>query len=147
MLFSLQFPEIDLNIKIVQNQPKVKCLIRNKWLVCTPEEWVRQHFILYLIHQRNYPQSSIAVEKMLLVNGIKKRFDILIYDSNFNIQVLIECKKETVPLQPKTWSQTLAYNSVLNSAFIVITNGKQAMCCKTEPELQFLKEVPLYEGK
>ena len=101
---------------------EVFCVVRKSWFLLTPEEWVRQNFLLYLIHSLKYPSSLIAVEKQLTLGELKKRFDILIYKNSLPFMV-VECKEMDVPLTEGVLLQALRYNTNLNAKYLVITNG------------------------
>ena len=128
------------SIKIEDNKELIFCIIRKRWFIITPEEWVRQNFLLYLIEILKYPASLIAVEKQLLLGEMKKRFDIVVYknDSPF---MIIECKEMKVPLSQNTLVQVLNYNTNIQALYIVVTNGNYCMAYKKEQN-QF---VEVYE--
>jgi len=145
---------IDINFADYQSKLKFKtekgkryihCTIRNKYLVLTPEEIVRQLILIYLIEARQYPKNKIAVEKQLIINKRKKRFDILIMDSEIKPKVLIECKAPNVAISQMTFNQAAQYNLILNASLFIITNGNSTYCCSINYENQqydFLTEIP-----
>lgn len=96
---------------------------RKKWILLTPEEWVRQHFLQFLTQVLNYPSSLIAIEKKIIIGEMQKRFDIVVYDANTKPWMVVECKEMNVPLTEKTLQQALRYNSSLQANYMVITNG------------------------
>ncbi len=100
---------------------------RKKWILLTPEEWVRQHFLQFLKLVLKYPPSLIAIEKKLLIGEMQKRFDIVVYDANTKPWMVVECKEMNVPLTEKTLQQALRYNSSLQANYMVITNGSYCM--------------------
>jgi hypothetical protein len=100
--------------------------VRKKWIELTPEEWVRQNFILYLHHHLNYPYAVMAVEKQLLLNGKKGRFDIVVY-KNAQPCIAVECKAGNITLSHGVIQQLLAYNTALKVPFLVITNGSETV--------------------
>jgi hypothetical protein len=114
-------------------------------VVLTPEEWVRQNFIQYLITDKKYPLSMIAVEKQVIVNNRKKRFDILIFNSDGTSKVIIECKAPSIKISQDTFDQIARYNLKLNADYLIVTNGLTHYSCildtKNEQYL-FLKEIP-----
>lgn len=122
-MFNPDYPKQPLPIKTIDDKHHILCAIRKKWLVLTPEEWVRQNFVQWLVMVMQYPQSLIAVEKEIRVNGLKKRFDILVYDRLHQPWMLVECKSHTVPLHESVFLQALRYNISHPVPFIVITNG------------------------
>ncbi|MEY3084348.1 MAG: hypothetical protein RL037_528 [Bacteroidota bacterium] len=119
----LSFPPAKLELKKVNNSYSVRCLIRKKWIVLTPEEWVRQHQIDYMIHSLYIPISYIGVEKTIQYGQLKKRWDILVYSRSHEPYMLIECKATTIPLTKETLYQLLTYQYAVRSSFIGMTNG------------------------
>ena len=119
--------------------------IRKLWVRLTPEEWVRQNFLNYLIKVKKYPPSLIAVEKEILVGEMKKRFDLLVYQ-NDKPWMIIECKEQEVPLTEAVIKQILHYYSVTQTSFMVITNGNHTHCFKvTGTQLQTETDIPEYK--
>jgi hypothetical protein len=98
-------------------------VIRKKWLILTPEEWVRQHVLNYLVTEKKYAISSIAIEKELLLNGLKKRYDIVVYTKQLTPYLIIECKAPYVALNNLVIEQALRYNLVIKADLLMITNG------------------------
>ncbi len=96
--------------------------VRKKWVLLTPEEWVRQNFLQYLVHVKQYPAALIAVEKEIWLNDVKKRFDIVVYKNDVP-WMIVECKEMKVELNNKVLDQVLRYNMVLQVGMIIITNG------------------------
>jgi len=120
----------------------VFCVIRKRWLVLTEEEWVRQNFVQHLI-LHGYPAALIAVEKELLLNGLKKRFDILVYDANARPWLMVECKKAAVELSENVLQQVLRYNMALPVPFLIITNGNHTLGWqKKENGLEAISQLP-----
>ena len=122
-MIKIDYPAYQPQIKKENNNEFIFDKLRKQWIVLTPEEWVRQNFLNYIIVVKKYPSSLIAVEKEIKINGLKKRFDIVVYDTNSNPWMLIECKEMEVALTEKVLTQTLGYHSFLQSKFIVLTNG------------------------
>lgn len=126
------------------NIDEVFCVVRRGWYLLTPEEWVRQNFLLYLIHTLKYPASLIAVEKQLYLGELKKRFDILIYKNSLPFMV-VECKEMNVELKEDVLLQALRYNTKINANFIVITNGIYCAAFeKNGSELISIDKLPLF---
>lgn len=115
--------------KIESNVHYIFDEIRRKWIVLTPEEWVRQNFIQCLTIQYNFPKSLIAIEKEIKVNQQRKRFDIVVY-KNEQPFMLVECKQPQVQLNDAALQQLLSYNSVLQTQYFVVTNGSNTVCIK-----------------
>ncbi|UEG50179.1 type I restriction enzyme HsdR N-terminal domain-containing protein [Ferruginibacter lapsinanis] len=106
--------------------------VRKQWVVLTPEEWVRQNFLQYLIQVKCYPASLIAIEKEIQLGELKKRFDIVVYDASTLPWMIIECKEMNVPLDAAVLNQVLRYNQVLKVPFLVITNGSNTVAYSTK---------------
>jgi hypothetical protein len=120
---SLKYPSFDVQIRNTNGKTFVFDQFRKKWLVLTPEEWVRQHLINYLVNEKKYPVSLIAIEKEISLNNIKKRFDVVVYNRQLQPFILIECKAPYISMDLNVIEQALRYNLNLNSEFIMITNG------------------------
>lgn len=118
----VDYPKEPLRIEIKSDVRKVFCLVRKKWLVLTPEEWVRQHFLLYLNRIKQYPLSTISVEKLLRVGERNRRTDILVYKNDVPF-LLIECKKMDQGITTRELEQTLRYFSAVQCPYFIITNG------------------------
>ena len=97
--------------------------IRKKWLVLTPEEWVRQHVLNYLVNRKKFPASSIAIEKELKLNDLKKRYDIVVYNRDLKPYLIVECKAPYVRLDGPVIEQALRYNLIIRSPILMVTNG------------------------
>ncbi|MEO1262196.1 MAG: type I restriction enzyme HsdR N-terminal domain-containing protein [Bacteroidota bacterium] len=137
----------ELVIKKVNGVVKVFDPVRNKFLVKGPEEIVRQLTIQYLIKEKKYKKNRMAVEKMLMVNGLLKRFDILVYDERTAPFILVECKAPAVSISEVTFRQIAAYNLPLKVKYLLVTNGIDSYCCEMNYEKQtfeFLDEVPCF---
>ena len=118
--------------------------VRKKYLVATPEEWVRQLFIYFLLHEKNIPLSRIAVEKQLFVNNLQRRFDIVVYGDNFLPHTIIECKSPKINISDDTFRQASAYNLELRAPFLVVTNGMATYHCAIDFEnssFRFLNSI------
>lgn len=121
--------------------------IRKKSLVLTPEEWVRQHFIQYLIQHKKYPKSLIKLEGGLKLNQLQKRTDILIYSKIGLPQILVECKASSVKINQKVFDQIARYNMIHQVKYLVISNGLHHYYCEMDyknSSYNFIKELPLY---
>ncbi|TNE54187.1 MAG: type I restriction enzyme HsdR N-terminal domain-containing protein [Bacteroidetes bacterium] len=119
----LNFPKANLKLQKQGNEVFVWCEIRRKKLRLSPEEWVRQHLIHYLLHHKNYPLGRMASEVQLELNGQKKRCDLLVVDDQGTPYLLVECKAPTIPLDHSTINQTVQYNSQLQVPYLAMTNG------------------------
>lgn len=114
------------NIRLKEGKGKtlfVFDVIRKKWLLLTPEEWVRQHVVNYLIYEKGYPLSLISLEKEIELNGNRKRYDVVVYTKQLTPEIIIECKSPEIPLSEKVLEQALRYNLILKVNYVFITNG------------------------
>jgi hypothetical protein len=121
-MIRISFPEPQFRIKEAEGKEWIFDGFRKQWVRLTPEEWVRQNMLQYLVQVKQYPASLIAVEKEIMVGELKKRFDILVY-RNDQPWMMIECKEMNVPIDESVLRQILTYNSRLKVNFLVITNG------------------------
>lgn len=139
----INYPEPGFRIKKEEGKEFILDPLRKKWIILTPEEWVRQNFVQYLLQVKNYPASLIAVEKEIKLGELKKRFDVLVYDSNHQPWMMIECKSGTVKLDEKVLAQALRYNISVPVGYIVITNGEMTVAWKRdEGGLHLLEDIP-----
>ena len=141
---------MSIKLRETNGHREVFDIVRNRFVALTPEEWVRQHFILYLHQQLLYPLELMQVEGSISLNGMSKRCDIVVYDSNVCPLIIVECKKETVPLTQKVIDQACRYNLVLQVPFLCLTNGTQQICCQVDFEnkqLLPIPELPKYHKK
>ena len=142
---SLNFPAYDFRFKNSENKVHIFDTIRKKFVVLQPEEWVRQNVVQFLIHEKKYPKSLINVEKQLTVNTLKKRYDIVIFDSLGNITLLVECKSPKITVNQETFDQIAKYNMQLKAEFLMVTNGLQHFYCKMDfnkEKYTFLEQIP-----
>ena len=121
-MLQIEYPAFPFRFKEDQGKEFIFDEIRKKWVRLTPEEWVRQNFIQYLLQEKKYPSSIIAVEKEIKLGDLKKRCDIVVYKSHLP-WMIIECKEQDVVLNDAVLQQTLRYNITLQSAILVVTNG------------------------
>ena len=146
---NLNFPSYTFRFKNSENKMAIFDEIRKKFVVLTPEEWVRQHVVQYLLLEKKYPKSLINVEKLVKVNGLNKRYDIVVFQPNGEIFMLIECKAPEVPISQQTFDQIARYNLQLNAQFLMVTNGLNHYFCQMDFENEkyvFLKEAPEYRN-
>ena len=142
-MIAVSFPTPQFRIKTEDGKRFIFDNIRKSWLLLTDEEWVRQNFVNYLIMSLNYPSSLIALEKEIFLNGLKKRFDILVYDKLHQPLMMIECKAPQVPLSEDVLQQVLRYNISVPVKYIVITNGERTVGWMKEGEgLTILETLP-----
>lgn len=142
-MLAINYPEPQFRIKKEVDKEYIFDSLRKKWLLLTPEEWVRQNFVQYLIQVKKYPAALIALEKMISLGELKKRFDILIYDNNHRPWMMIECKAPTVELNETVLHQLLRYHISVPTGFLIITNGERSYGWKKENNaLQLIEELP-----
>jgi len=145
----LNLPEVSLTTrKTSKGGLEVFDIVRKKYVSLTPEENVRQHFIHYLIHDKTYPASLIAVEKGLTVNKLKKRFDAVAYNNKGEPLVLIEFKSPNVKISQAVFEQISVYNIELKVKYLIVSNGLQHYCCMIDynkSEIVFLEGIPNYK--
>lgn len=141
----LNFPKYNFRFKNSENKVSIFDDIRKKFVVLQPEEWVRQNCVQYLIQHKNYPRSLINVEKELKVNNLRKRYDIVVFNSDGSIRLIVECKSPSLNINQAAFDQIARYNSVLKADYLMVTNGLNHYYCKMnfeEQRYQFLKEIP-----
>ena len=144
-MIKIMYPPYSYKIKEEQGKEMIFDPSRKIWLRLTPEEWVRQNFIQYLLQTMLYPRSLIAIEKELQLGDLKKRFDILVYDNNHLPWMMIECKSMDVPLDEKVLAQLLRYHIAVPVPFLVITNGSYCAAFeKVNGSLSQLDVLPAY---
>jgi hypothetical protein len=137
----LNLPKANLKLSKSNNIMYVWCIIRKKKLVLTPEEWVRQHIIHYLIQQKKIPVSLIASEVSIEINNLKRRCDILIFNMDLSYKMLIECKAPEIKLDSKVIQQIIHYNSLLKVPIIAISNGIQHEIIEIDYKLNKFKKM------
>lgn len=145
---TLNFPEADLKIKYEQLKPYVFDAIRKKWLLLTPEEWVRQHLVNYLITYKNYPASLISLESGLKYNALSKRTDVLVYNKSGKPLLVLECKAPEVAITQKVIEQVSVYNKTIAAAYLCVTNGLKHYCWtfnQITQKFDFLNQIPDFE--
>ncbi|MGB1170176.1 MAG: type I restriction enzyme HsdR N-terminal domain-containing protein, partial [Flavobacteriaceae bacterium] len=119
----LNFPTCAFKLKSSENKTLIFDIVRKKYVIVTPEEWVRQHVVHFLLKEKNYPISLIALEKQLKINKRVKRTDIIVYNKQGTPEILIECKAPSVKITQTTFDQIARYNLSANSNFLMVTNG------------------------
>ena len=126
-MIKIEYPPYQPKIKKENGKEFIFDAFRKRWVLLTPEEWVRQNFLQYLTQIKKYPASLIAIEKEIKLGELKKRFDILVYDSNTKPWMVVECKEMNVALDRTVFDQVLRYNISLNVPYLIITNGTDCM--------------------
>ena len=145
---SLNFPEYDFKLKRMNGKVQIFDTQRNKYVALTPEEWVRQNVIRYLMEEKHFPAALLGVEQGLTVNGMKKRCDAVLFDRQGKALIIMEFKAPTVALSQAVFDQVAVYNYRLNVDYFLISNGLTIFCCRCDVEnarYEFLPELPDYE--
>ncbi len=143
-MISINYPEYPFKIQKEAGKDQIFDPLRKSWVVLTPEEWVRQNFIQYLIQIKQYPTALIAIEKTIQLGELKKRFDLIVYKNN-TPWILIECKEANVSISEKTLEQILQYQQVVEASYLVMTNGHSTYGAKIETgKLHYLQSLPDY---
>lgn len=143
----LNLPSYQLKTREVDKKQEVFDIIRKKYIVLNPEEWVRQQFIQYLIHEKNYPPSLISIEKGVRVLGMYKRFDAVVAGKAGEPIALIEFKSPEVKISQKTFEQIARYNMQLKVRFLIVSNGMKHYCCVVNylnRTYSFIEDIPNY---
>ena len=141
----LNFPTYAFRFKNSENKVSIFDEIRKKFILLTQEEWVRQHVIRFLIEEKKYPKSYINVEKVVKVNGMNKRYDVVVFNKDGSIFLLIECKAPEITIDQNTFDQIARYNMILNANYLMVTNGLNHYFCEMDFEKEqysFLRELP-----
>ena len=142
---SLNFPDYTFRFKSNENKPLIFDEIRKKFVVLTPEEWVRQHTLHFLITEKKYPASHINVEKQIKLHDTIKRYDIVVYNNDGSIHLIVECKAPKIKIDQQVFDQIARYNFVLNADYLMVTNGLEHYFCQMDfkaEEYIFLEALP-----
>lgn len=142
MLPKLNFPEYPLRLRRVKNVLQIFDIIRKKFVVLSPEEWVRQHIVWHLVHEASYPAAFFMVEKGLKLNSTQKRSDVLVCAPDGSPFLLVECKAPEVKIDQITLEQSLRYNLTYKAPYLLLTNGLKTICLDAERSL--VCDLPAY---
>lgn len=143
----LNLPQYDIKMAVRNGKTVIFDVLRRRFIRLTPEEWVRQHFINYLINHKGYPQALLANEIELTCGQKKLRCDSILYDTFAKPRMIIEYKAPDIAITQKTFNQITAYNILLKVDYLIVSNGIKHYCCKTDYEnhsYTFLKDIPTY---
>jgi type I site-specific restriction endonuclease len=144
-MLQLNLPQYSFRIKKQNEKLVIFDSQRKRYVALTPEEWVRQNFIRFLIEEKGYPAAYIAIEKQLNMNGMKKRCDAILYNEHAQPFLIIELKAPNVAISQATFDQVAVYNAKLKVDFFIISNGIEHFCCKVNLETaryEFFPEIP-----
>jgi Type I restriction enzyme R protein N terminus (HSDR_N) len=143
----LNFPTFTFRFKNSENKVAIFDEIRKKFIILTPEEWVRQHVTQYLLQEKKYPKSYINVEKLIKINDLTKRYDLVVFQPNGDLFLLVECKAPEVKISQQTFDQIARYNLTLKAKYLMVTNGLNHYFCEMDFENEkyvFLEQLPDY---
>ncbi|MBR4997920.1 MAG: type I restriction enzyme HsdR N-terminal domain-containing protein [Bacteroidaceae bacterium] len=146
-MLELNLPPFDKKITKKDDKPFILDVIRRQHVALTPEEWVRQHFVHFLINHKGYPPSLMANEVQLKLNGMSRRCDTVVYDRMLTPRVIIEYKAPTVDITQKVFDQICRYNLVLQVDYLIVSNGLAHYCCQLDyatRSYRFLRDIPEY---
>lgn len=147
-MIKLNLPEFEPKIKQKDDNTYIFDPIRKKYLVLTPEEWVRQHVIAFLVHHKKYPQGLLAIEKSITFNNMTRRPDVSVFDKNAQALLIVECKAAHVNISQQVFDQIVRYNSVLHAKYLMVTNGLKHYVCQinfSNNSYQFIQEIPFFD--
>ncbi len=147
-MLELNLPEYNFKIKKKENKNLIFDEYRRKWIALTPEEWVRQRFISYLMNEMNYPATLVSIEKKVSVNGLNKRFDAVVFNYSAKPVMILEFKSPGVKISQETFDQGAVYNYALKANFLILSNGITHFCCRfniEEKKYDFLESIPSYK--
>lgn len=151
-----QLPQLNLPAYDPRLRPDVDSLrggmeiydpLRRKWVALTPEEWVRQNFVNFLVTERGFPGALMVNEAEIKLNGLSRRCDTVVYDRNLRPRVVVEYKAPTVAITQKVFDQIARYNIVVNADVLIVSNGLRHYCCRFDgTDYTFLRDVPSYDA-
>lgn len=145
---NLNLPPVNLKLSLENGKRMIYDILRKKNIQATPEEWVRQHFVHFLINEKSYPSSLMANEVLLNLNGMDRRCDTVIYDRNLIPKLIVEYKAPHIAIDQKVFDQICRYNFVLRVGYLIVSNGIQHYCCKIDYEnktYSFIENIPMYD--
>lgn len=146
-MLSLNLPPYATKIAVRDGKNTIWDIIRRKYVALTPEEWVRQHFVHFLVEHKGYPASLLANEVALTLNGTSRRCDTVLYDRTLSPRMIIEYKASHIPITQKVFDQISRYNLVFRVDYLIVSNGLSHYCCRMDyarQSYQFLTDVPDY---
>lgn len=147
-MIPLNLPSFDIKLQGTREHPRILDVLRRRYVALTPEEWVRQSFIHYLIEHLGYPQTLLANEVPLRVGDKQLRADSVLYDRHLQPKMIIEYKAPTTPITQRVFEQIAAYNILLHVDYLIVSNGLNHYCCKVNydsKECLYLDHIPRYE--
>lgn len=146
-MLALNLPSYDTKICNKDSKQQIFDIIRKCYVALTPEEWVRQHFVNFLVNHKEYPAALMGNEVVISLNGMKRICDTVVYDKQLTPRAIIEYKAPTVKITKEVFAQISRYNLTLKVDYLIISNGQQHYCCKMDysrNSYTFLREIPPY---
>lgn len=146
-MLSLNLPDFEAKIQAKSGRKYIFDEIRRRYVALTPEEWVRQHFVHYLLVHKGYPRALMANEVQIQLNGTKKRCDTVLYRRDLSARMIVEYKAPEVAITQKVFDQITRYNMVLRVDYLIVSNGLQHYCCQIDyatHSYRFLPDIPVY---
>lgn len=143
----LNFPSYSFRFKSKENKTAIFDVLRKKFILLTPEEWVRQHCIHFLLNEKNYPLQLLNAEKEIRVHSLSKRYDLVGFNPDGSIKLIVECKAPSVNITQETFDQIARYNLALKAEFLMLSNGQNHYFCKLDyanEKYTFLRDIPAY---
>jgi len=143
----LNLPPYDVRLGGTKERPTIFDVLRRRYVKLTPEEWVRQHFVHFLISEKGYPQTLLANEVKLQMGDKSMRADTVLYNRELQPRMIVEYKAPTIEISQRVFEQISAYNLLLHVDFLIVSNGLQHFCCRMNYEqntYEFLTEIPNY---
>lgn len=145
----LNLPAYEIKTRSINGKTNILDVLRRKFVALTPEEWVRQHFIHFLIEHKHYPMALLANEVELETGRKKLRCDSILYSRDLLPRMIIEYKSPEIEITQKTFNQIFAYNTLLHAEYLVVSNGMRHYCCRIDyasRSYTFLNNIPCYEN-
>ncbi len=145
----LNFPTYNIRMRILKDAQQVFDVVRKKWVVLTPEEWVRQNLIHFLHHEKKIPFSLMSIEKKMLLNGMTRRTDLVVFNRDMKPVLIGECKAPDIKLTQTAMDQVARYNITLRVPILLISNGLQHFCCRIDVQnksYSFLTDIPTFDA-
>lgn len=146
---TLNLPSFDAKIAVKDGKRTIFDVIRHRYVVLTPEEWVRQHFVHFLLEHKGYPAALLANEVQVQLNSTKKRCDTVLYRRDLTARMIVEYKSPKVVITQKVFDQITRYNMVLKVDYLIVSNGLQHYCCRIDyahNSYTFLQDIPDYQS-
>jgi len=141
LLPQLNLPPAPLKLSSKAGRIFVNCLVRKKQIVLTPEEWVRQNLISYLHLHQGYPIEKIAVEKQIQYDGFTRRWDVVVYNAQFEAAILVECKAPQIKLSHEVFMQISTYQKMIGAACLILSNGQEHLVYEIDAKLRSIEPM------